>query len=238
MSNINQYLAAVERLDNFLANYERAGGLHREEIYSIHSIPDGEPGEIRVSDLKTLLAEIQRLTDSEDSRVVLLEAERDKLRSQLAELNNAINWHTSCLNCSSLMDTNYAQYCELERVKPVLDALGRWRDTTEHAATEALAYAYDAFVAGPGGCAGHTRKPSAAVRAEVPPGQRFPSADELRPHMGLWVSVVAGEVINSADSFGAALAWLQDTGRTAHSTFYVPAEGLSSTDTTATGDQQ
>lgn len=58
---------------------------------------------------------------------------------------------------------------------------------------------------------------------EVPPGQRFPSADELRPYRGLWVAVKAGVIIYWTDTFEAVADWLRETGLTADSTFYVPA---------------
>lgn len=36
------------------------------------------------------------------------------------ELEHAINWDTSCLNCASLLDKNYEQYVKLDKVRAVL----------------------------------------------------------------------------------------------------------------------
>ena len=34
-----------------------------------------------------------------------------------------LNWDTLCHNCAALMDKNYEQYCEIERLKERLNAL-------------------------------------------------------------------------------------------------------------------
>lgn len=59
---------------------------------------------------------------------------------------------------------------------------------------------------------------------EVPLGQRFPSADELRPYMGMWVAVKAGEVVASGTSFLVILEYLATVDIVADSTFKVPAD--------------
>ena len=46
-----------------------------------------------------------------------------RLEARIAEYENAITWCTSCLNCSKLIDTNYAQYVELEQSKTRVEAL-------------------------------------------------------------------------------------------------------------------
>jgi hypothetical protein len=46
---------AADRIRNFLANYEISRGVHPEQVYSMHAIPDGEPGVILVSDLRALV---------------------------------------------------------------------------------------------------------------------------------------------------------------------------------------
>lgn len=45
------------------------------------------------------------------------EAERDEYKARYAELENALSWDTTCLNCSNLMDKNYEQYVRLETAK-------------------------------------------------------------------------------------------------------------------------
>ena len=37
------------------------------------------------------------------------------------ELNHAICWDTSCLNCASLLDKNYEQYVKLDEIRAVLE---------------------------------------------------------------------------------------------------------------------
>lgn len=37
------------------------------------------------------------------------------------ELNQAINWDTSCLNCASLLDKNYEQYVKLDKIRRILE---------------------------------------------------------------------------------------------------------------------
>ena len=36
------------------------------------------------------------------------------------ELNNALCWDTTCLNCASLLDKNYEQYVKLDKIRAVL----------------------------------------------------------------------------------------------------------------------
>lgn len=45
-----------------------------------------------------------------------------EVRKAYAELNNALCWATTCLNCASLLDQCYEYYCEVEQFKPVLTA--------------------------------------------------------------------------------------------------------------------
>ena len=51
------------------------------------------------------------------------EAALARLEARIAEYENAITWCTSCLNCSKLIDTNYAQYVELEQSKTRVETL-------------------------------------------------------------------------------------------------------------------
>jgi hypothetical protein len=44
--------------------------------------------------------------------------ERD-YKALFYELENAITWNTSCLNCARLLDDNYAQYSVIERIKEI-----------------------------------------------------------------------------------------------------------------------
>ena len=37
------------------------------------------------------------------------------------ELNAALDWHTTCLNCASLLDENYGQYVKLDKIRAVLE---------------------------------------------------------------------------------------------------------------------
>jgi hypothetical protein len=50
-------------------------------------------------------------------------AEIERLRVLVANYENAITWDTTCTNCARLMDGNYDQYCEIERLRAAGDAL-------------------------------------------------------------------------------------------------------------------
>lgn len=114
--------------------------------------------------ISALLTEIKLLTDSEDSRLVVLEAERDRLKAA-AEKAEA----------------------ELERAEPVLDAADAWRgafdnsdplDPDYYTSDECrLAAAVDERnrcpICGPGGCAGHTEA-VAEVKRRCPEALDFP----------------------------------------------------------------
>lgn len=45
--------------------------------------------------------------EAERERANKAEAERDEYKARYTELKNALNWDTTCLNCSNLMDKNY-----------------------------------------------------------------------------------------------------------------------------------
>ncbi len=44
----------------------------------------------------------------------------EDLLSALGELNNAITWHTACLNCSSILDASYAETVRAEKAEAQL----------------------------------------------------------------------------------------------------------------------
>lgn len=46
---------------------------------------------------------------------------RDML-DQVASYEDGITWETNCTNCAKLMNANYAQYCEMERLQAVVEA--------------------------------------------------------------------------------------------------------------------
>lgn len=59
------------------------------------------------------------------------EAERDEYKARYAELNNALTWDTTCLNCSNLMDKNYEQYVRLEKAEAEVAELRRQIEALE-----------------------------------------------------------------------------------------------------------
>ena len=56
-------------------------------------------------------------------RISELEAEIGRLRALVDDYENGINWHTTCTNCAKLMDVNYDQYCEIDRLRAAGDQL-------------------------------------------------------------------------------------------------------------------
>jgi hypothetical protein len=72
--------------------------------------------------------------------------ERDQLRRQLAELNQAITWETSCLNCSSLLTRSYADYCRTDVLVEAVQAIAsQLSQAGVHDAAEQLGAAIDAY---------------------------------------------------------------------------------------------
>lgn len=52
-------MTAVDRIKNVLDQHARVSGLDPELIYSVHSNPDAEAGELRASDLRSLVDRIE-----------------------------------------------------------------------------------------------------------------------------------------------------------------------------------
>jgi hypothetical protein len=50
-------------------------------------------------------------------------AEVERLRALVDDYENAITWDTTCTNCAKLLDDNYDQYCEIERLRAAGDLL-------------------------------------------------------------------------------------------------------------------
>ena len=81
--------------------------------------------------------DVSPLTDdciTQNERFLL--AENERLRALVADYENGIDWHTTCTNCATLMDGNYEQYCEIERLRAAFTAIQS-----------------EANIAGDGGCA-------------------------------------------------------------------------------------
>lgn len=51
----DEVAAAAARVDNFLLNHEGRTGVDPELLYGVHAREDLPPGELRVSDLRTLV---------------------------------------------------------------------------------------------------------------------------------------------------------------------------------------
>lgn len=49
--------------------------------------------------------------------------EIERLRALVADYENGITWETSCTNCAKLLDDNYDQYCEIERLRAEVERL-------------------------------------------------------------------------------------------------------------------
>lgn len=64
------------------------------------------------------------------------DAEIERLRASVQDYENAITWDTTCLNCSKLMDSNYEQHCEIERLRAEVAAARASVDYWVSAATE------------------------------------------------------------------------------------------------------
>ena len=69
--------------------------------------------------------------------------EIERLREEVADLHDGINWHTECLNCARLMSDNYDQLCEIERLRLLAEALIA-RTKRDDRGTRAAADAADA----------------------------------------------------------------------------------------------
>jgi hypothetical protein len=80
-------------------------------------------------DITTLTAELAA-ERAEFSAVlgdaIAKDAEIERLTEVVANYENAITWDTTCTNCARLMDGNYDQYCEVERLRAAGDALAEW----------------------------------------------------------------------------------------------------------------
>jgi len=50
-------------------------------------------------------------------------AEIEWLRAALSELENSLTWHTTCLNCASLLDRSYDDYVRAEKAEARLAAI-------------------------------------------------------------------------------------------------------------------
>ena len=59
----------------------------------------------------------------ERQRADTAEAERDEWKARYAELNGALCWDTTCLNCANLLDKSYADYARADRAERGLLAL-------------------------------------------------------------------------------------------------------------------
>lgn len=160
----------------------------RAERYARAMGPGGEKAWIAgllAGDVPALLAEIARLTDSEDSRVVVLEAERDRFKAWNQEARTMLAGDQARIaGMQARLRQSDNLIAELranaERAEPVLNAAQAWhqamlessavgiqsQDLGSWRASEELCAAVDEFdrcpSCGPGGCAGHTRKPSEA----------------------------------------------------------------------------
>ena len=65
-----------------------------------------------------------------------LNREIERLSAEVADLKRGINWHAECLNCAKLMDDNYGQYVEIERLRHRVDRLNAALDDIEHLCDE------------------------------------------------------------------------------------------------------
>lgn len=72
---------------------------------------------------------VERLRHAEDNGIcewqVLIDAadEIGRLRALVDDYESGINWHTTCTNCAKLLDDNYDQYCEIDRLRAAGDQL-------------------------------------------------------------------------------------------------------------------
>ena len=66
-------------------------------------------------------------TTADELRIMVLARdaadEIERLRAEVSDLHNGINWQTTCLHCAKLLDINYGQYCQIERLRAAGDAL-------------------------------------------------------------------------------------------------------------------
>ena len=85
------------------------------------------------SEQRELEAKIERL-EAENFRLV---AENERLRTLVDDYENSICWETTCINCAKLLDDNYDQYCEIERLMNAMElawgliANGQYWDRTD-----------------------------------------------------------------------------------------------------------
>lgn len=59
--------------------------------------------------------------------------EIERLRALVDDYENGINWYTTCTNCAKLLEDNYDQYCQIERLRAALHlAVGELSTHSEH----------------------------------------------------------------------------------------------------------
>lgn len=63
------------------------------------------------------IAEYQLVDHDGIDLLFYLTEEVERLRKVITEYDATINWYTTCHNCASLLDKNYEQYCEIEKLK-------------------------------------------------------------------------------------------------------------------------
>lgn len=52
-----------------------------------------------------------------NARILVLLDALEKAEQALAELNGAICWNTTCLNCASMLDASYREYVRVEQAR-------------------------------------------------------------------------------------------------------------------------
>lgn len=69
------------------------------------------------------------MEEGSEVEIARLRAENERLRALVADYENGIDWHVTCTNCAKLLDGNYDQFCEIERLRAAGDALADALDT-------------------------------------------------------------------------------------------------------------
>jgi hypothetical protein len=56
-----------------------------------------------------------------DAIITRFMTDNARLRAEIADLHNAINWEVNCTRCADLLDKSYIQHADVERLRAAID---------------------------------------------------------------------------------------------------------------------
>jgi hypothetical protein len=147
-----------------------------------------EPTVVHVEGPATEAALGQALVRGSEARAQQAEAERDRLAARVAELENAITWETTCLNCARILDSCYTETVRAEKAEAAVQRVREWLDQWGPRLPDGACSALDQAISGdcPGegngcncpcegckhNCAAHHLRPPATTRTANNPGEQ------------------------------------------------------------------